>query len=189
MIYGYARVSSTDQNLDRQIKSLLDANCEKIFEEKISGANRDRPELNNMLNQLKEGDTIIVHSLNRISRSTIDLLQLVDELKQKKVSLKSISDTWLDTTSNNPFSEFLLTVMSGLVQYERQMIKQSQLEGIAAAKIKGKYRGRPKKFNSKHPGLTHAIELYNKGDKTVKEISEITKVSKSTLYRFIHQEK
>lgn len=184
-IYGYARVSSVDQNLDRQITSLKDAGCEVIFNEKVSGATTDRPELKKLLDSVEESDIVIVHSLDRISRSTIDLLNLVEELKTRGVSLKSQKDTWLDTTNDNPFSEFLLTVMSGLSQYERKMIKQRQREGIETAKQKGKYVGRVRKYTDKHSGMKHAMLLYKKGDMTVKEICEITQVSRSALYREI----
>ncbi|WP_100408480.1 recombinase family protein [Bacillus solitudinis] len=182
-IYGYARVSSADQNLDRQISSLNNAGCEIIFEEKVSGVTTERPELKKLLATVKKSDMVVVHSLDRISRSTIDLLNLVDELKMKGVSLKSQNDTWLDTTNDNPFSEFLLTVISGLSQYERKMIKQRQREGIEVAKKKGKYVGRVKKYSDKHSGMNHAIHLYKQGDMTVKQICDITQVSRSALYR------
>ncbi|WP_404802401.1 recombinase family protein [Bacillus shivajii] len=169
--------------MDRQRSSLREEGCETIFEEKMSGATTDRPVLHKLLSEVTDGDVIVVHSLDRISRSTVDLLQLVDELKGRGVALRSIKDTWFDMTDENPFSEFLLTVMSGLSEYERKMIRMRQREGIKQAKIKGKFRGRVKKYTDEHPGMNHAIELYEKGDKTVKEICAITKVSRSSFYR------
>lgn len=183
MKYGYARVSSVDQNLDRQRSSLKEDGCEMICEEKMSGATIDRPVLHDLLDKVNKGDIIVVHSLDRISRSTVDLLQLVDELKDQGVSLRSIKDTWFDMTDENPFSEFLLTVMSGLSEYERKMIRMRQQEEIKQAKFKGKFRGRVKKYTKEHPGMNHAIELYEKGDRTVKEICAITKVGRSSFYR------
>nr|WP_275980264.1 recombinase family protein [Halalkalibacter alkaliphilus] len=183
MKFGYARVSSMDQNLDRQRSSLKEVGCEVIYEEKVSGATTDRPVLHDLLSKVSEGDVVVVHSLDRISRSTVDLLQLVDHLKGQGVALCSIKDSWFDMTDENPFSGFLLTVMSGLSEYERKMIRMRQQEGIKQAKIKGKFKGRVKKYTVEHPGMNHAIELYEKGDKTVKEICAITKVSRSSFYR------
>src|SRR6478736_3413332 len=96
MIYGYARVSTKEQNLDRQLKQLLEMDCDKIYEEKISGATTERPELQTMLSDLQPGDKIIVTDLTRISRSTRDLFLLLDTIKEKGAALKSIKDTWLD---------------------------------------------------------------------------------------------
>ncbi|WP_408640728.1 recombinase family protein [Salipaludibacillus keqinensis] len=183
MKYGYARVSSMGQNLDRQRSSLKEEGCELICEEKMSGATTDRPVLHDLLDKVSEGDIVVVHSLDRISRSTIDLLQLVDRLRGKGVALRSIKDSWFDMTDENPFSAFLLTVMSGLSEYERKMIRMRQQEGIKQAKFKGKFKGRIKKYTEQHLGMNHAIELYEKGDRTVKEICAITKVSRSSFYR------
>ncbi|WP_425445359.1 recombinase family protein [Virgibacillus phasianinus] len=183
MKYGYARVSCVDQNLDRQRSSLKEEGCEMIWEEKMSGATTNRPVLHDLLDKVSKGDIIVVQSLDRISRSTVDLLQLVDELKDQSVSLRSIKDSWFDMTDENPFSGFLLTVMSGLSEYERKMIRMRQQEGIKQAKFKGKFKGRVKKYTEKHPGMNHAIELYEKGDRTVKEICAITKVGRSSFYR------
>jgi DNA invertase Pin-like site-specific DNA recombinase len=187
MIIGYARVSTAEQNLARQIKQLQEAGCEVIYEEKVSGATTDRPELQRLLATLQAGDVIVVSDLTRISRSSRDLFELVDVIKDKGASLKSIKDTWLDTTSDNPYSEFLLTVMAGVAQLERNLIKQRQAEGVALAKESGKYKGRTKKYTDKHAGMNHAIELYKTGQYTVKQICEITKVSRSAFYRELNQ--
>ncbi|MEC1716500.1 recombinase family protein [Schinkia azotoformans] len=183
MIKGYARVSAVDQNLDRQLKQLNEDGCEIIYQEKVSGATTNRQELQKMLDELEKDDIVIVTDLTRISRSSRDLFDLVDIIKDKGASLKSLKDTWLDTSSENPYSQFLLTVMAGVSQLERDLAKMRQKEGVEIAKIKGKYRGRLKKYTEKHPGMNHAIELYKKGNKTVKEIEEITNVSRSALYR------
>jgi len=183
MIYGYARVSTKEQNLDRQLKQLNDSGCDKIFEEKISGATTERPELQNMLSILQPGDKIIVSDLTRISRSSKDLFELIEIIKEKGAALKSLKDIWLDMTEDNPYSTFLLTVMAGVNQLERDITRMRQKEGIAIAKDKGRYVGRIKKYHDKHAGMNHAIELYQAGRHTIKEISEITNVSKSALYR------
>ncbi|MGC5327020.1 recombinase family protein [Brevibacillus sp. SYSU BS000544] len=182
MIYGYARVSSVEQNLARQIHQLNEAGCEVIFQEKEKGIS-ERPELKKLIQNLNEGDIIIVSDLTRISRSSKDLFELVELIKSNGGCLKSLKDTWLDTTSENPYSAFLLTVMGGVAQLERDLIRQRQAEGVAIAKDQGKYKGRIKKYTKKHAGLSHAIDLYQEGKYTIKKICEITKISRSTLYR------
>lgn len=189
MKYGYIRVSSIDQNAGRQIKHLKEVDCDVLFQEKISGATLDRPELKKMIDLLKLGDVVIVSDLTRISRSSRDLFDLVEIIKNKGASLKSIKDTWLDTTSENPYSTFLLTVMAGVSQLERDLIRQRQAEGVALAKEAGKYKGRVKKYIKAHPGMNHAIEMYGAGKYTVKQICEITKVSRSAFYRAINERK
>lgn len=180
---GYARVSTIEQNLERQIIQLQDYGCEKIYEEKITGRKKERPELQKMLNELEPGDEIVVSDLTRISRSTQDLFDLVNEIRRRKSVLKSIKDTWLDTSDDNPYSQFLLTVMAGVAQLEVDLNKMRQKEGIVIAKRKGVYKGGIRKYHEKHAGLNHAIELYKAGGYTIKEICEITKISKTTFYR------
>lgn len=189
MKYGYVRVSSVDQNEGRQVKQLEEAGCQVLFKEKISGATMDRPELKKMIDSLKPGDIVVVSDLTRISRSSRDLFELVEIIKDKGACLKSIKDTWLDTTTENPYSTFLLTVMAGVSQLERDLIKQRQAEGVALAKEAGKYRGRVKKYIQTHPGMNHAIEMYESGKYTVKQICEITKVSRSAFYRATNERK
>lgn len=188
MIKGYARISSDSQNEARQMESLKKEECQKIYIDKVSGATTDRPQLQQMINELEEGDIVIVHDLDRLARSTVDLLQLIETIKNKKASLRSVNDKWLDTSTENPFSELLVTIFSGLAQYERKMIKQRQREGVAEAKKAGKYKGKVKKYTAKHAGMAHAIELYKSKEKTVKQICEITKVSRSALYREIQEQ-
>lgn len=184
MIIGYARVSSLDQNLDRQIEALNKEGCEKIYTEKITGANTNRPQLQLMLDELKEGDTIIIKDLTRFSRSTRDLFDLLDLIKEKKCFLRSVSDVWLNTSIDNPFNDLLFHIMSALGEYERKMIKQRQKEGIALAKQKGQYQGRPIKYTENNPRFAHALELYEAGGHTIAEICKICSVSESTFYRY-----
>lgn len=102
-----------------------------------------------MLEELNEGDTVIIADLTRISRSTKDLLDIIEKIKDKGATIRSLKDTWLDTTSNNPYNAFLLTVMSGLSQLERDLISQRTKEGLASAKARGRNGGRPSKQNEK----------------------------------------
>ncbi|RVT59056.1 recombinase family protein [Niallia taxi] len=184
---GYMRISTNkeEQKFDRQEAQLKALGCQVIFADRMSGAKRDRPELNKMLSELQAGDTVHIVAIDRLSRSTKDLLEIVEAIKTAGASLKSINDTWLDTTSNNPMSDFLLTVMGALGQMERQMIQQRVREGVKVAQAKGVTFGRPKKNKNK---VAYAIELYNTGQHTVKEITDITGVSKATLYRKIKEE-
>lgn len=110
---GYVRVSSVDQNPARQYKQLEGMGLDRIYEERLSGATQDRPEIQKMLNDLQEEDTIFVTDLTRITRGTRDLFELADTIKLKKANLKSLKDTWLDLSEDNPYSEFLMTVMGG----------------------------------------------------------------------------
>ena len=180
-LIGYARVSTEGQNLDRQIDMLIDYGVRKrnIYQEKITGTKSDREQLNKMIEELEEGDTVIITDLTRISRSTKDLLNIIDRIKEKGASIKSIKDTWLDTTSDNPYNSFLLTVMSGLSQLERDLISQRTKEGLKSAKARGRNGGRPSKRNDKADtvGL-----LYKEGYKIV-DIVKQTGLSRATVYR------
>ena len=181
MLVGYARVSTEDQNLDRQIDLLIDYGVDKrnIYQEKISGTKTHREQLDKMIDELQEGDTVIIADLTRISRSTKDLLDIIDRIKAKGASIKSIKDTWLDTSSDNPYNSFLLTVMSGLSQLERDLISQRTKEGLRSAKARGRNGGRPSKRNDKADtvGL-----LYKEGYKIV-DIVKQTGLSRATVYR------
>ncbi|KZE66883.1 resolvase [Fictibacillus phosphorivorans] len=180
---GYIRVSSTSQNLSRQIQQLSEIGMDIIFEEKVSGATIDREQLQKMLEDLQEGDSIYVTDLTRITRSTQDLFELINLIRKKKASLKSLKDTWLDLSEDNPYSQFLITVMAGVNQLERDLIRMRQREGIELAKKEGKFKGRLKKYHKNHAGMNYAVKLYKEGDMTVRQICEITNVSRASLYR------
>lgn len=185
---GYVRVSSVEQNPARQYHQLEEIGMDRIYEERLSGATQHRPELQKMLEALQTGDTIFVTDLTRITRSTRDLFELVDIIKRKEANLKSLKDTWLDLSENNPYSDFLMTVMGGVNQLERDITKMRQREGITLAKKEGKYRGRVKRYHAGHEGMNYAIKLYQEGGMTVKKICNITNVSRSALYRRLKQE-
>jgi DNA invertase Pin-like site-specific DNA recombinase len=187
---GYLRVSSEGQNLARQKKSLKEVGCTVFYEEKISGATMDRPQLQQMIADLKEGDTVIVHEISRLSRSTKDLLEIIDQIKEKGAGLKSISETWLDTTGDNPMNDFLLTIFSGLVEFERKTIKQRQREGIDIALSEGKFKGRKTKLvegGKEEQRMVAIIEAYKSG-KSIKDIRTTFKVGTGTIYRLLDRE-
>lgn len=181
MLIGYARVSTVDQNLDRQIDQLIEKGVDKrnIYQEKVTGTKKDRPALNKMLDELQEGDVVLITDLTRISRSTPDLLAIFDKIKEKGGAIKSIKETWLDTSSENPYNHFLLTVMAGLSQLERDLISTRTKEGLQSARIRGRIGGRPKIRNEK---ADLVLMMLNNGYK-VKDIVAQTGLSRTSVYR------
>lgn len=181
MLIGYARVSTLDQNLDRQLDALVEYGVDKrnIYTDKITGTKKDRTGLKQMLNELQPKDVIVITDLTRISRSTPDLLSIIESIKAKGASIKSLKDTWLDTTSDNPYNDFLLTVMSGLSQLERDLISQRTKEGLASAKARGRKGGRPSKRN----GKANLVELMLQQNFSIAEIARQTEFSRPTIYR------
>ena len=180
---GYARVSTLDQNLERQLDMLRQYGVDRIFQEKMSGTKRDRPELTKLLAHLTEGDTVVVESLSRLGRSTKDLIELTDLLQSKGVQLVSLKES-IDTST--PTGKLLFTLMSALAQFERDVIAERTKEGLKAARARGRKGGRPKCDSRK---LQQAIKLYESGQHTVAEIEELTGIKKSTLYRAIKAQK
>ncbi|MDF9638806.1 MULTISPECIES: recombinase family protein [Bacillus cereus group] len=182
MKIGYARVSTKKQNLARQIKALNEAGCDKIFTEKMTGTKRDRPELNTMLDGLQEGDTVVFAELARASRSTKDLLEIVDTISKKGANVLSLKESWLDTTS--AAGKFMMTVFAGLAELERDTIRERTLEGLEAAERRGNVGGRPKNNSDQ---LEYAIELVKQGELSKSEICRKTGVSRTTLFRRIKE--
>lgn len=183
-VFGYARVSTDEQELHRQVDALSKEGYDRLFTEKVTGAKRDRPELNRLLDTLREGDTVLILEISRLSRSTKDLLELVSIIKEKGAALKSINDTWLDTTKENPYSDFLLTVMAGLSQLERDVIRLRTKEGMESAKKRGVNVGRPTVDAKK---VNHALKLYDSGEYSIKDIVELSGISQGKLYKEINK--
>ena len=155
MKIGYARVSTEEQNLDRQLDSLKEAGCEKIFQEKITGTKKERPELDKLMEQLRNGDLIIISDLTRLSRSVKDLFSLVDQIEKKGANIKSLKESWMDTST--PQGKLMFTIFAGISQFERDLISQRTLEGLAAARSRGKKGGRPKKDEK---AINIALKMY-----------------------------
>ncbi|PEJ37512.1 resolvase [Peribacillus butanolivorans] len=189
MRYGYGRVSSIGQNLTAQINQLKDHGCEVIYKEKVSGRKKDnREEFKKLLETVEEGDTVVVTKLDRFARSTKDALSTIELLNQKNVSLVVLNMGGDKVDTSTAIGKLMITVLSGIAEFEADMIKERQLEGIELAKQRGVYKGRPSKYTDKHKGLHHALELFNNrvtNKLTVNEISEITKISRATLYRAV----
>ena len=138
---GYIRVSSVDQNTERQLDGIA---LDKVFTDKESGATTDRPQLQAMLEYVREGDTIYVHSIDRLARSLVDLLKLVEDLIKRGVHICFDKEKLEFTGVDNPTQHLMLSMMGAVAQFERAMIKERQREGIAKAKQKGVYKGRTK---------------------------------------------
>ncbi|WP_295762521.1 recombinase family protein [uncultured Oscillibacter sp.] len=142
MKVGYVRISTKEQNTARQDELMRQLDVEKVYTDKMSGKSTERPELQRMMDFVREGDTVIVESFSRFARNTRDLLDLVDALKEKKVQFVSKKES-IDT--NGPAGKLILTIFAGLVEFERDTILDRQAEGIAIAKAEGRMKGRPKK--------------------------------------------
>ena len=178
MIVGYIRVSTSDQNPARQEESLRQHGVERVFEEKISGKDMNRPKLRELLDFVREGDTVIVESYSRLARSTKDLLSIIDKLQEKKVSFVSLKEN-IDTTT--PQGKRMLTIFAGLSQFERECILQRQAEGIAIAKAEGKYKGR--KPIDKPRDWDYVIGLYKAKEITASQAQKRLGLSHATFYR------
>jgi DNA invertase Pin-like site-specific DNA recombinase/predicted nucleotidyltransferase len=139
--YGYARVSTDGQTLDAQLEALKAAGCEKIFRERVSGARADRTELTKLLSTIDAGDVLIVSRLDRLARSTRDFLRIIDALERRGATFRSLGDQWADTTA--PHGRLVLTVLGGLVEFERELIRARTGEGRECAKARGQHMGRP----------------------------------------------
>ncbi|MDP7980471.1 recombinase family protein [Bacillus sp. WLY-B-L8] len=180
MMYGYARVSSTDQHLDTQLEALKQYGVDEIISEKISGVSKKKEQLDELLNKLESEDVLVVTRMDRLGRNTLQLLELVEQLERKKVHLV-IMDMSIDTRTAT--GKFFLTIMAGFSELDRTMIKEKQRAGIELAKQKGKYKGRPKRYTENNPNINQAMEWYEQGDKTVKEISNLLGIGEATIYR------
>lgn len=194
MKVGYARVSTTDQNLDRQIEALEQAGAEKIFQEKMSGKSMtERLELQKALQFLREKDTLIVESLDRLGRNYDDIVQTVQKLDQKEVGLIVLNLPILNQEMGDPnlqklIRNMIVQLLSWTAQNEREEIKRKQRQGIEIAKRKGHYKGRPVKYSAeaKNPRdrmIYHVIVNKLKQEEPIKKIAEETGVTRDTVYR------
>lgn len=179
MILGYARVSTDEQNLDRQIDALNKYGVDILFNEKMSGTKRERPELNKLIERISAGDTVVIESLSRLGRSTKDLIELMELFNTRGVNLVSLKES-IDTSSST--GKLLFTLMSALAQFERDLISERTVEGLKAARVRGRMGGRPR-INEE--AVRKAVKLYNTKQYSLKEIEKMTGVKKSTLYRHV----
>lgn len=179
------------RNLDKSVKKIIEALAfhrkllRSIWVCPVGRLKRDREQLNKMISELKAGDTIVVADMTRISRSSKDLLDIVDKIKEKGAFIKSIKDTWLDTTSDNPYQSFLMTVMSGLSQLERDLISSRVKEGLEAARKRGHYPGRPRTAATK----VDVVRKMNDAGMRICDIVTATGLSRSTVNRILGKQK
>ena len=178
MLIGYARVSTDDQHLDGQRAALRAAGCQRIYEEKISGATRNRPELTRLLEHLREGDVVVATRLDRLARSTRDLLEVAELLKQANVGLRSLAEPWADTTS--PAGKMVLTVFAGIAEFERALIAERTSAGRLSARKRGVRFGRPSTLSADQIDLGR--RLISEG-KSVRDVARILNCHHATLYR------
>lgn len=183
MVYGYARVSTRQQDLSRQLDLLDRYECNKIYTEKISGVRANRPELNKLKKRVKENDKIIIESFSRLGRSTKDLIDLVYFFEKKGVKVISIKENF-DTQT--PQGKLMMTVFQAFSQFERDIIVERTKEGLESARARGNIGGRPRI----DPALIqHALNLYQKEGKAVVDICAQTGLKRSTFYRYLSLKK
>src|ERR1700712_907316 len=160
MIYGYARVSTDGQSVDAQVRQLTKTGCKKVFRETASEAQSDRGQLRKALNQIDAGDVLVVTRLDRPARSTRDLLNTLAAIADRKAGFRSLGDTWADTTSAH--GRLMLTVLAGLAEFERELIRARTGEGRERAKARGIRMGRPPKLTP--PQVKEALHRRNVGE-------------------------
>lgn len=178
MKYGYARVSTVNQDLEAQVQALEKEGCDVIYKEKFTGTRKDRPEFQKLLKELKEGDTLVVTKLDRFARSAVDGISTIKELFDRGVKVHVLNMGMID---NTPTGRLILNVMFAFAQFERDMIVERTQEGKSIAKQKPGFReGRPKKFTKQQ--IEHALKLKDEGY-SYSQVAEMMRISKSTLIR------
>jgi DNA invertase Pin-like site-specific DNA recombinase len=176
--YGYARVSTDGQSLASQDAELHTAGCAKVYAEKISGARSDRPELAKVLKRLETGDVLIVTRLDRLARSTRDLLNILDDIAKRGAGFKSLHDAWADTTT--PHGRLMLTVLGGLAEFERELILARTGDGRARAKARGVRFGRPSALTAHQ--RAEALQRLGNGEAQA-DVARTFNVSQATISR------
>ena len=184
MFIGYARVSTHDQNLDLQKDALKNAECEKIYVDKKTGSHINRDGLEKAIEMLRAGDTLVVWRLDRLARSLKHLIELITQLEERKVGFKSLTES-IDTTTSS--GKLIFHIFGALAEFERGVIADRTLAGLAAARARGRLGGRPSKLSPKQQ--KHVIKLYKKKKLTTKEICHLMSISKQTLYSYITKSK
>ncbi len=182
MIIGYIRVSTYDQNLDLQKDALNHAGCEKIFEDQTSGSKSARLGLDQMMEVVREGDTIVVWRLDRLGRSLKHLIELVTHFEQNQIGLKSLQES-IDTTT--PSGKLIFHIFGALAEFERNLIRERTNAGLAAARARGRKGGRPESLDSQKKQAL--VKLYNSKEHSVSEICQMMGISKPTLYKYVGQ--
>lgn len=183
MLIGYARVSKGDEQSNRaQARVLSEIGCKRVFEEKASGGRWDRPELHRMLDQLREGDTVVVWKLDRLSRSLKDVLHLMDRIASAGAGFRSLTEA-IDTTT--PAGRMMMQMVGSFAEFERAMIRERTSAGLAQARAEGRIGGRPKKLDQKK--RLEIAESVLSGRKTGAEMARLYDISQPTVSRIVSQ--
>lgn len=180
MLVGYARVSTRDQKPHLQLDALREAGCERIFEETASGSKRERPELQAALDFMRSGDTLVIWKLDRLARSTRQLLETVERLLQQGIGLKTLTQD-IDTTTAG--GRLIFTVFGAIAEFEQEIIRERTCAGLDAARARGRKGGRPRVLSEKD--LKEARALLTDPDITVEDVARRLGVGSSTLYRYL----
>lgn len=191
MIFGYARVSTHEQNLDLQLDALINFGIEakNIFCDKISSSKSERPQLNSLLSKLREGDILIVWKLDRLARSLIDFTQKMTYLNERGVAFKSITEPFIDTTSNTPHAQFFMNMIATMSEFERDLIRERTRAGLVSARLRGKQLGRPQGISAKNQKKAlRCAKLYQEGILNIEEICQDVGVSRATFYKYLRQQ-
>lgn len=180
-LIGYIRVSTELQNTDRQLDGIK---LDKIFTDKLSGKSIERPGLLEMLSYVRDGDTIIVHSMDRLARNFDDLRKIVKDLTSKQIKIKFIKESLEFSGDDSPISKLLLSVMGAFAEFERALIKERQMEGISLAKKRGTYKGRKRSLNDQQiQELKYRVFL---GERKI-NLSKEFGISRETLYQYLRR--
>ncbi len=183
MKIGYARVSTHDQNLDLQLDALKLEGCQKIFKEKASGVKAERKELSKLLEHVRKEDVVVIWKLDRLGRSLRNLVELVSQLMDKGVGLKSLNDP-IDTSTSQ--GRLIFNIFASLAEFERDVIRERTMAGLKAARARGRVGGRPPGLSKDAETTAIAAEsLYKSGEMNVNEICSKLKISKPTLYKYL----
>lgn len=184
-VFAYARVSTQDQNLNRQIDKLTEYGVHKsdIYKEKITGTKKSRPELDELLNDVEAGDKIVITELARLGRSTRDLMNISERLESKGVELHSLKEN-IDTTTST--GKAMFGMLSVMAQFERDIISERTHEGLKSARARGRVGGRPKTASK---DIERALILYDAKDLSVNDICDLVGISKPTLYKYVNERK
>ncbi len=183
MKIGYARVSTKEQNLSLQLDALKNAGCAKIYQETASGSKQERPELNKLLSELRQGDILVIWKLDRLGRSLKHLVELTHKLIEQDIGLLSLNDP-IDTTNSQ--GRLIFNIFASLAEFERDLIRERTNAGLASARARGRVGGKPKGLSKTAETTACAAEtLYKEKRLSIKQITQNLSISRATLYKYL----
>lgn len=191
MLFGYARVSTHEQNLDLQIDALIHFGIDpkNIYCDKISSTKNERPQLDLLLSILRDEDTLVVWKLDRLARSLIDFTQRMTFFNENRILFKSITEPFIDTTQTSPHTHFFINMIATMAQFERDLIKERTKAGLVSARIRGQVLGRPRGISEKNKKKAkRCAKLFKESILSVDEICQDVGISRATLYKYLRLE-